>query len=59
ESGSGKSMSASAVMGLLPEGLTPSAGRVVFGGRDLLGLPAAERRRLRGGKAAMIFQEPM
>ncbi|WP_372003843.1 ABC transporter ATP-binding protein [Tistrella mobilis] len=59
ESGSGKSMSASAVMGLLPEGLTPSAGRVVFGGRELLDLPAAERRRLRGGKAAMIFQEPM
>jgi peptide/nickel transport system ATP-binding protein len=36
-----------------------TGGRIVFGGRDLLGLPAAEMRRVRGGEIAMIFQEPM
>jgi peptide/nickel transport system ATP-binding protein len=59
ESGSGKTVCASAVMGLLPNDIRPVAGAIRFEGRDLLKLPAAEWRTLRGRRIAMIFQEPM
>ncbi len=60
ESGSGKSVSAHAVMGLLPPGdLVPTAGRILLDGDDLLKKSPAERRRLRGDRMSMIFQEPM
>jgi peptide/nickel transport system ATP-binding protein len=59
ESGSGKTVCASAVMGLLPNEIRPVAGAIQFEGRDLLKLPAAEWRTLRGRRIAMIFQEPM
>ena len=59
ESGSGKSMCANAVMGLLPETLKPSAGRVLFQGRDLLSMTEPELRALRGSALGMIFQEPL
>jgi peptide/nickel transport system ATP-binding protein len=61
ESGSGKSVSSLAVMGLLPsETTTMHAGSSIrFDGRELLGLPLEERRRLCGKDIAMIFQEPM
>jgi peptide/nickel transport system ATP-binding protein len=59
ESGSGKSVTAFTTMGLLPKALKPSAGRVVFEGRDLLTLRPREHARLRGNRMAMIFQEPM
>jgi peptide/nickel transport system ATP-binding protein len=61
ESGSGKSVSSLAVMGLLPADSTiiDGASRIRFDGRELLGLPIAERRRLCGKDIAMIFQEPM
>ncbi len=59
ESGSGKSMTATAVMGLLPPVAQVTAGVARFEGRDLLGLPEAERRKLRGGAVAMVFQDPM
>jgi hypothetical protein len=60
ESGSGKSLTARAVMGLLPEPkVRASAGRIDFEGRDLLAVTPAERRRLRGERLSMIFQEPM
>ena len=58
ESGSGKSLTALAVMGLLPEELT-ATGAVLFGGRDLMGLSDRELGRLRGDRLAMVFQEPM
>jgi peptide/nickel transport system ATP-binding protein len=61
ESGSGKSVSSLAVMGLLPPETTiihPGAS-IRFEGRELLGLPVGERRRLCGKDIAMIFQEPM
>ena len=59
ESGSGKSVAMLAVMGLLPWTAKVTADRLAFGGRDLLGLSSAERRRLTGKDMAMIFQEPM
>ena len=58
ESGSGKTLTALALMGLLPDGLSAS-GRVRYRGRDLLTLPERELNRLRGDRLAMIFQEPM
>jgi peptide/nickel transport system ATP-binding protein len=57
ESGSGKTLTALAVMGLLPESLSTS-GHVRYRGRDLLTLPEGELNRLRGDRLAMIFQEP-
>ncbi len=60
ESGSGKSVTAQAVMGILdmPPGRI-TRGEVVFRGRDLLGLRADERRRVRGAEMAMIFQDAL
>src|SRR5260221_8785146 len=58
ESGCGKSMTALALMGLLPEGARAS-GSVRFEDRELLTLPDAEMCRLRGHRLAMVFQEPM
>jgi len=61
ESGSGKSVSSLAVMGLLPPETTivHPGSSIRFEGRELLGLPIAERRALCGKDVAMIFQEPM
>jgi peptide/nickel transport system ATP-binding protein len=61
ESGSGKSVSSLAVMGLLPADTTlvGAGSSIRFDGRELLGLPADERRKLCGKDIAMIFQEPM
>ncbi len=58
ESGSGKSMAALAIMGLLPEGAR-AGGRVDLDGRNLLELPEQALCRLRGNRLGMIFQEPM
>ncbi len=60
ESGCGKSVTSLSVMGLVPS----PPGRVeadalMFGGTDVLALPPEDRRKLRGGKMSMIFQEPM
>jgi dipeptide transport system ATP-binding protein len=59
ESGSGKSVSMLAVMGLLPWTARVTADAMRFDGRDLLTLPASERRAITGKDMAMIFQEPM
>ena len=58
ESGSGKSMTVLALMGLLPEGAQVS-GSIRLDGRDLLALAEPEMCRIRGAEMAMIFQEPM
>jgi len=60
ESGSGKSVTAQAVMGILdiPPGRI-TGGEILFGGRDLLRLPAEERRAIRGARMAMIFQDAL
>jgi dipeptide transport system ATP-binding protein len=59
ESGSGKSVTMLALMGLLPWTAKVTAERLAFDGTNLLGLSAAERRRITGKDMAMIFQEPM
>jgi len=59
ESGCGKSVTALALMGLLPPGLSITAGRVLFGGEDLGSMPESRLRDLRGNALAMVFQEPM
>ncbi len=60
ESGSGKSVTAQSILGLLPKGqLQATAGTIRYGGQDLLRLPPAALRRLRGARISMIFQEPM
>ena len=58
ESGCGKSMTALSLMRLLPEAGRIAAGRVELDGVDLLGLPEAAMRAVRGKRVAMIFQEP-
>ncbi len=58
ESGCGKSVTALAVMGLLPD-TAEVGGAIRLTGRDLTAMSAEDRRRLRGGEMAMIFQEPM
>ena len=60
ESGCGKSVTALSIMGLVPQPPGRIAGgEVLFEGEDLLKLPPARLRDLRGDKLAMIFQEPM
>jgi peptide/nickel transport system ATP-binding protein len=58
ESGGGKTMVGKAVTGLLPGTAVVSSGAIRFEGRDVLGLPAGERRALLGRKIAMILQQP-
>ncbi|MER6898070.1 ATP-binding cassette domain-containing protein, partial [Amycolatopsis sp. NPDC000740] len=58
ESGSGKSLTALSVLGLLPEELS-ATGSVRLDGRELLGASEKELSRLRGNGMAMVFQEPM
>ena len=59
ESGCGKSLTALALMGLLPAGLQVSGGAIRLAQQELLQLQEPAMRRLRGGRLGMIFQEPM
>ena len=58
ESGCGKSMTALALMRLLPENGRITGGAVRLDGQDLLALPEGQMRDVRGGRISMIFQEP-
>lgn len=58
ESGSGKSVTALAVMGLLPENAHVT-GSIKFNGTELVGAPDRVLRKLRGNELSMVFQEPM
>jgi peptide/nickel transport system ATP-binding protein len=59
ESGCGKSMTALSVMGLVPAPAGRIEGSIKFAGRELVGMPESEMRRIRGNAISMIFQEPM
>ena len=57
ESGSGKSLTASAIAGLLPDGLTVTGGDVIFEGQQMLQAGRKALRRVRGKDIACIFQD--
>ncbi|MDO4267552.1 MAG: ABC transporter ATP-binding protein [Eubacteriales bacterium] len=59
ESGCGKSLTSLSITGLLGPKVRVAGGQAMFEGRDILHLPEKEKRALRGGEIAMIFQEPM
>ncbi|VAW21619.1 Oligopeptide transport ATP-binding protein OppD (TC 3.A.1.5.1) [hydrothermal vent metagenome] len=59
ESGCGKSITALAMMGLLPEGAQITSGSIALDGRELVGLAEQEMQDIRGNKISMIFQEPV
>jgi peptide/nickel transport system ATP-binding protein len=59
ESGCGKSVTALAIMGLLPAKTAARTGSVRFDGDELTGLDQSALNKLRGARLAMIFQEPM
>ncbi|MFJ2228591.1 MULTISPECIES: ATP-binding cassette domain-containing protein [Streptomyces] len=58
ESGSGKSLTALAVLGLLPEGIT-ATGSVELAGTQIVGAREEQLTRVRGRDAAVVFQEPL
>ncbi len=58
QSGSGKTVIALSIMGLLPENAQVS-GSIRLSGKELVGRPEKELRKLRGDAVSMVFQEPM
>ncbi len=59
ESGSGKSMTALSILRLVPEPGRITRGRILLDNHDILALPEKSMRGIRGGRVAMIFQDPM
>lgn len=59
ESGSGKSVTANTIMGLLPSTMQITGGEIDFKGSDLLKMPERQRRLLRGKSVSIIFQDPL
>jgi peptide/nickel transport system ATP-binding protein len=59
ESGSGKSVTALSIMRLTPPSSSKIEGSIKLNGKELLTLPDAQMREIRGNEIAMIFQEPM
>jgi oligopeptide/dipeptide ABC transporter ATP-binding protein len=59
ESGCGKSLTALAVLGLLPDAARVVAGTIRYRGRNILDFSPREWRRFRGREAGIVFQEPM
>jgi ABC-type glutathione transport system ATPase component len=58
ESGSGKTITSLSILDLLPGNANRESGRILFKGDNVLDLGAGEMRNIRGGKIAMVFQEP-
>jgi oligopeptide/dipeptide ABC transporter ATP-binding protein len=58
ESGSGKSLTALALLGLVPAPGRITGGRILLGGRDLVGLSERDLRAVRGARIGLVFQEP-
>ncbi|TIY07361.1 MAG: ABC transporter ATP-binding protein, partial [Mesorhizobium sp.] len=59
ESGSGKSVTANAIMGLLPKVIRVSSGAIQLDGMNIIGMSADKLRSLRGRAVSMIFQDPL
>jgi len=59
ESGCGKSLTAMALVGLLPPAAAIVAGRILFQGEDLVAAGERRLRQIRGARIGMVFQEPM
>ncbi|MGQ0664712.1 MAG: ABC transporter ATP-binding protein [Pseudomonadota bacterium] len=59
ESGAGKTVTGFSILGLVDPPGRIVGGRILFKGRNLVGLDEAEMRALRGAKIAMVFQDPM
>lgn len=59
ESGCGKSLTALALLRLLPPGVRLAGGQVLLDGEDVLEMPPRRLRRVRGGRIGLVFQEPM
>ena len=59
ESGCGKTVTGFSILGLVDPPGRIAGGRIVFEGRDLVGLPEEEMRKVRGARIAMVFQDPM
>ena len=59
ESGCGKSVTSMSILRLIATPPGKMAGQILFEGRNLLTLPEADMRKLRGNDISMIFQEPM
>ncbi|WP_284313336.1 ABC transporter ATP-binding protein [Labrys miyagiensis] len=59
ESGSGKSITANAIMGLLPRVIRVASGSIHLNGMNIIGLPPEKLRSLRGRVVSMIFQDPL
>ena len=59
ESGSWKSVTCLTIMGLNDRRVTTTTGRALFDGQDLITMPGRDLQKLRGGRIAMIFQDPM
>jgi len=59
ESGCGKSITALSILGLLPPGVRITSGSIRYRDRELTRLPPRELQRIRGGRMAVVFQEPM
>jgi peptide/nickel transport system ATP-binding protein len=59
ESGSGKSVTANAIMGLLPRVIRVSSGAIELDGMNITGMPSDKLRSLRGRVVSMIFQDPL
>lgn len=58
ESGCGKSITASAILGLLPRGVTVASGSIRLQDTELAGLRGEKLRKVRGGRVGMVFQDP-
>ena len=59
ESGSGKTVSLMSMVGLINDPNAVIEGSILYKGRELIGLPQRELRRVRGQEIAVIFQDPM
>ncbi len=59
ESGSGKSVTTRAVMGILAGNAMVDGGEIIYDGKDLLKIPEEEFHNLRGHRLAMVFQDPL